>query len=157
MANHKATKKDTRQANKRRERNRYHGKTTRNAMRDLMAMTSETDAKDKLKTVEGMLDKLAKRNIIHANKAANLKSAMAKKVATIGNVVEAPVKSKKSTAKNATGATKNAASKKAASKATATKVAEAKAAEEATPVATATPVVETSSAPVEETPAAENE
>ncbi len=99
MANHKATKKDTRQANKRRERNRYHGKTTRNAMRDLSAMTSETDAKDKLKKVEAMLDKLAKRNIIHKNKAANLKSAMAKKINNIATAVEAPVKVKRAATK----------------------------------------------------------
>lgn len=87
MANHKATKKDTRQANKRRERNRYHGKTTRNAMRDLMALTNEGEAKDKLKKVEAMLDKLAKRNIIHKNKAANLKSALAKGVNNVANIV----------------------------------------------------------------------
>lgn len=80
MANHKATKKDTRQANKRRERNRYHGKTTRNAMRDLMALTEGAAAKDKLPTVVAMLDKLAKRNVIHKNKASNLKSAITKKV-----------------------------------------------------------------------------
>lgn len=102
MANHKATKKDTRQANKRRERNRYHGKTTRNAMRDLMALTSEADAKEKLKTVSGMLDKLAKRNIIHKNKAANLKSALAKRVSGLANVVEAPVKAKRVSTKKAT-------------------------------------------------------
>jgi small subunit ribosomal protein S20 len=85
MANHKATKKDTRQANKRRERNRYHGKTTRNAMRDLMAVSDEKLAAEKLPTVEAMLDKLAKRNIIHKNKAANLKSALAKKVNALSN------------------------------------------------------------------------
>lgn len=112
MANHKATKKDTRQANKRRERNRYHGKTTRNAMRDLMALTSEADAKDKLKTVEGMLDKLAKRNIIHKNKAANLKSALAKRVTALANVVEAPVKAKRVSTKKA--GTKKAAATPAA-------------------------------------------
>lgn len=99
MANHKATKKDTRQANKRRERNRYHGKTTRNAMRDLMALTSEAEAKEKLKTVEGMLDKLAKRNVIHKNKAANLKSALAKRVSALANYVEAPVKPKRESTK----------------------------------------------------------
>jgi|JI6StandDraft_1071083.scaffolds.fasta_scaffold352932_1 small subunit ribosomal protein S20 len=121
MANHKATKKDTRQANKRRERNRYHGKTTRNAMRDLMAITVEGEAKDKLKTVEAMLDKLAKRNIIHKNKAANLKSALAKKVNAVGSTTEEVVKVKKATKKkNATGASKAAASKKAAVKKAAT-------------------------------------
>ena len=88
MANHKATKKDTRQANKRRERNRYHGKTTRNAMRDLMSVTVEADAKDKLPNVVAMLDKLAKKNIIHKKKAANLKSALAKKVNDLTNKVE---------------------------------------------------------------------
>jgi small subunit ribosomal protein S20 len=101
MANHKATKKDTRQANKRRERNRYQGKTTRNAMRDLMAMTSEGEAKDKLKKVESMLDKLAKRNVIHKNKAANLKSALAKKINNLATaVVEAP-KARKASPKKA--------------------------------------------------------
>jgi small subunit ribosomal protein S20 len=88
MANHKATKKDTRQANKRRERNRYHGKTTRNAMRDLMAVTVDTEAKEKLPNVVAMLDKLAKKNIIHKKKAANLKSALAKKVNDLANKVE---------------------------------------------------------------------
>jgi small subunit ribosomal protein S20 len=106
MANHKATKKDTRQANKRRERNRYHGKTTRNAMRDLMAISSEPDAKDKLKTVEGMLDKLAKRNVIHKNKAANLKSALAKRVNELKNAVAVVEKPKKAATRKA-GATKS--------------------------------------------------
>lgn len=114
MANHKATKKDTRQANKRRERNRYHGKTTRNAMRDLQALTSEGEAKDKLKKVEAMLDKLAKRNIIHKNKAANLKSAMAKKINAIGTVTET-VKVKRAPGKKATDG-KTAAKKSAAKK-----------------------------------------
>ena len=80
MANHKATKKDTRQANKRRDRNRYQGKTTRNAMRDLASITSEADAKDRLPKVIAMLDKLAKNNVIHKNKAANLKSSLAKAI-----------------------------------------------------------------------------
>lgn len=94
MANHKATKKDTRQAATRRERNRYQGKTTRNAMRDLQAVSDLATAKDKLPLVEAMLDKLAKRNVIHKNKAANLKSALAKKVNDLANAKpeEAPVK-----------------------------------------------------------------
>ncbi len=99
MANHKATKKDTRQANKRRERNRYHGKTTRNAMRDLLAITDTTTAKEKLPQVEAMLDKLAKRNIIHKNKAANLKSSLAKKVNQLSTPVEKEVVAKKTTKK----------------------------------------------------------
>lgn len=93
MANHQATKKDTRQANKRRERNRYHGKTTRNAMRELLATATEPGAKDKLPKVIAMLDKLAKKNIIHKNKAANLKSSLTKNVNTAGTkVAEVKVK-----------------------------------------------------------------
>ena len=80
MANHKATKKDVRQAAKRRERNRYNGKTTRNAIRDLKAITEKKAATEELPSVVGMIDKLAKRGLIHKNKAANLKSALAKKV-----------------------------------------------------------------------------
>jgi small subunit ribosomal protein S20 len=78
MANHKATKKDTRQAAKRRERNRYYGKTTRNAVRDLKT-TEGSVYTEKLPDVISMIDKLAKRGIIHKNKAANLKSKLAKK------------------------------------------------------------------------------
>ena len=78
MANHSATKKDARQAAKRRDRNRYYGKTTRNAIRDLRAAeTAEAGAK--LPTVISMIDKLAKRGIIHKNKAANLKSKLSRK------------------------------------------------------------------------------
>lgn len=81
MANHKATKKDVRQATKRRERNRFYGKTTRNAVRDLRAATT-ADATKKLPEVISMIDKLAKRGIIHKNKAANLKSKLTKKSVT---------------------------------------------------------------------------
>ena len=80
MANHKATKKDVRQAAKRRERNKYYGKTTRNAIRDLKAASGK-EADDKLPLVASMIDKLAKRGVIHKNKAANLKSKLTKKVA----------------------------------------------------------------------------
>ena len=78
MANHKATKKDMRQAAKRRERNKYYGRTTRNAIRDLRAADTK-EAKDKLPTVISMIDKMAKRGTIHKNKAANLKRKLAKK------------------------------------------------------------------------------
>lgn len=81
MANHKATKKDVRQAAKRRDRNKYYGKTTRNAIRDLKAADGK-EANDKFPVVASMIDKLAKRGVIHRNKAANLKSKLAKKVAT---------------------------------------------------------------------------
>ena len=79
MANHKATKKYARQSAKRRERNRYYGKTTRNAIRDIRVAESK-DAVEKLSSVESMIDKLAKKGIIHRNKAANLKSKLAKKI-----------------------------------------------------------------------------
>jgi small subunit ribosomal protein S20 len=80
MANHKATKKDARQALKRRERNRYYGKTTRNAIRKLIANTDADAARQELPNVISMIDKLAKRNVIHKNKASNLKSALMKKL-----------------------------------------------------------------------------
>lgn len=79
MANHKATKKDVRQAAKRRQRNKYNGKTTRNAIRDLKVLTGK-EAGEKLPLVASMIDKLAKRGVIHKNKAANLKSKLTKKV-----------------------------------------------------------------------------
>lgn len=79
MANHKATKKDVRQATKRRERNRYYGKTTRNAVRDFRELKTKKEAGDKLPEIASEIDKLAKRGIIHKNKAANLKSKLAKR------------------------------------------------------------------------------
>ena len=98
MANHKATKKDVRQAAKRRDRNRYYGKTTRNAIRDLKENKEKPAYDENLPVVESMIDKLAKRGIIHKNKAANLKSKLAKKsnnlakaaATTAAPVVEAP-------------------------------------------------------------------
>ncbi len=83
MANHKATKKDVRQSTKRRERNRYYGKTTRNAIRDLRTVTDASAAGEQLPEVASMIDKLAKRGVIHKNKAANLKSKLAKRVNTL--------------------------------------------------------------------------
>lgn len=80
MANHSATKKDVRQSTKRNERNRYYGKTTRNAIRDIRALDVKKDASDKQASVASMIDKLAKRGTIHKNKAANLKSKLAKKI-----------------------------------------------------------------------------
>jgi small subunit ribosomal protein S20 len=79
MANHSATKKDVRQSAKRNERNRYNGKTTRNAIRDLKA-SDKAAAIAELPKVAAMIDKLAKRGTIHKNKAANLKSKLAKRV-----------------------------------------------------------------------------
>ena len=83
MANHAATKKDVRQSTKRRERNRYYGKTTRNAIRDLKVLDTKDSANEKLPAVASMIDKLAKRGIIHKNKAANLKRKLTKGVNTL--------------------------------------------------------------------------
>ena len=80
MANHKATKKDVRQVAKRREKNRYQGKTTRNLMRDLRASTDATAAAETLPSVLSKIEKLAKKGVIHKNKAANLKSKLTKAV-----------------------------------------------------------------------------
>ncbi|MBK5270731.1 MAG: 30S ribosomal protein S20 [Bacteroidia bacterium] len=79
MANHSATKKDVRQSTKRRERNKYYGKTTRNAIRDIKALKGK-EMSDQLPGVSSMIDRLAKRGIIHKNKAANLKRKLTKKV-----------------------------------------------------------------------------
>ena len=81
MANHKATKKDVRQASKRRDRNKFYGKTTRNAIRDFK-LAKGKEASEQLPGVISMIDKLAKRGVIHKNKAANLKSKLARKANT---------------------------------------------------------------------------
>jgi len=82
MANHKATKKDVRQATKRRERNKYYGKTTRNAIRDLKTSKDDKAYGETLPSVISMIDKLAKKGVIHKNKASNLKRKLSRKTAT---------------------------------------------------------------------------
>jgi len=83
MANHKSSLKRIRQTAKRRLHNRYYAKTMRNAVRKLRATTDKAVATELLPKVQQMLDKLAKRNIIHKNKAANIKSSVAKHVNTL--------------------------------------------------------------------------
>ena len=80
MANHKSAQKIIRSNESKKLRNKYQHKTTRNAVRNLRAMTDKTEAETLLKSVVSMLDKLAKRNIIHKNKAANLKSGLQVKI-----------------------------------------------------------------------------
>lgn len=80
MANTRNAKKAARQAVKRRLHNRYYAKTTRNAIRAFRAMTENKQAGEALPKVVSMIDKLAKRNIIHDNKASNLKSKLMKKL-----------------------------------------------------------------------------
>ena len=83
MANHKSALKRIRSNETKRLRNRYQHKTTRNAMRQLRSTSEKKEAESLFPKVVSMLDKLAKRNIIHANKAANLKSKLAKHVASL--------------------------------------------------------------------------
>ncbi len=80
MANHKSAQKRIRTNDSKRLRNKYQHKTTRNAVRNLRALTDKTEAEALLISVVSMLDKLAKRNIIHKNKAANLKSGLQVKI-----------------------------------------------------------------------------
>ncbi len=77
MANHKSSEKRIRQTKVRTLRNKYYAKTMRNAVRKLRAMTDKDEAMALYPTVQKMLDKLAKKNVIHANKAANIKSSLA--------------------------------------------------------------------------------
>ncbi|VBB47495.1 30S ribosomal protein S20 [uncultured Paludibacter sp.] len=76
MANHKSSIKRIRQTEKRKLHNRYYAKTARNAVRKLRATTDKAVATELLPKVSSMLDKLAKRNVIHKNKAGNLKSKL---------------------------------------------------------------------------------
>ena len=76
MANHKSAQKRIRQTEVRRVRNRYYHKTTRNAVKALRNTTDKSAAEALLPKVTAMLDKLAKINVIHKNKAGNLKSSL---------------------------------------------------------------------------------
>lgn len=76
MANHASADKRNRQNEKRRLHNKYYAKTTRNAIKALRNTTDKAAAEALLPKVYAMLDKLAKTNIIHSNKAANLKSGL---------------------------------------------------------------------------------
>ncbi|MBQ0056746.1 MAG: 30S ribosomal protein S20 [Bacteroidales bacterium] len=80
MANHKSSKKRIKQTITRNTSNRYYGKITRNAVRKFRATTDKAEATAQLPKVSSMLDRLAKKGVIHANKAANLKSKLAKQV-----------------------------------------------------------------------------
>ena len=76
MANHKSSKKRIRQTETRRLHNKYYHKTARNAVKALRNTTEKEAAEKLMPKVASMLDKLAKRHIIHKNKAANLKSSL---------------------------------------------------------------------------------
>jgi small subunit ribosomal protein S20 len=83
MANHKSAIKRIRANNSKRLVNRYYAKTTRNAVKKLRGTTTKTEAVALLPKVVAMLDKLAKKNVIHKNKASNLKSKLTKRVNAI--------------------------------------------------------------------------
>ena len=83
MANHKSALKRIRQTATRTLRNKYQHKTTRNAIKALRDSSDKKEAAAMLPKVSSMVDKLAKRNIIHKNKAANLKSSLTKHVASL--------------------------------------------------------------------------
>lgn len=80
MANHKSALKRIRSNEAKRLRNRYQHKTTRTFIKRLREATDKTEAEKLLTEVTSMIDKLAKKNIIHNNKASNLKSSLTKKV-----------------------------------------------------------------------------
>nr|WP_321411408.1 30S ribosomal protein S20 [uncultured Allomuricauda sp.] len=83
MANHKSALKRIRRNEAVRLRNRYQHKTVRNAIKKLRNEEDKKAAEALLPTVVGMIDKLAKKNIIHNNKASNLKSKLTTQVAAM--------------------------------------------------------------------------
>ncbi|TKG92467.1 30S ribosomal protein S20 [Puteibacter caeruleilacunae] len=76
MANHKSAEKRIRQSEKRRVHNKYFAKTMRNAIRALRNTSEKEAASEMLPKVTSLIDRLAKKNVIHKNKAANLKSSL---------------------------------------------------------------------------------
>jgi small subunit ribosomal protein S20 len=80
MANHKSSEKRIRQTVNKTERNKYYAKTMRNTLKRIRTTTGKKEAEELLPKMNSMLDKLAKKNIIHKNKAANLKSSVVKHV-----------------------------------------------------------------------------
>ncbi|SFD99325.1 30S ribosomal protein S20 [Thermophagus xiamenensis] len=84
MANHQSAKKRIRKSEKQRLHNKYYAKTARNAIKKLRNTTDKSEAEALYPKVTSMLDKLAKKNIIHKNKAANLKSKLARHINQLG-------------------------------------------------------------------------
>ena len=84
MANHKSSLNRIRQDKKKALHNKYYAKTMRNAVRKLRALTDKEEAVKLYPSVQKMLDKLSKTNIIHKNKAANIKSSLALHINKLG-------------------------------------------------------------------------
>ena len=80
MAQHSSAKKRIRSSEKKRNENRYYAKTMRNALRDFRALQDKAVATERLPKMISIIDKLAKRSVIHKNKASNLKSKLMKQV-----------------------------------------------------------------------------
>ena len=83
MANHKSSIKRIRQTESRRLENKYYARTTRNAVKKLRSTTEKEAATSQYSEVSSMLDKLAKKNVIHKNKASNLKSKLSHYINTL--------------------------------------------------------------------------
>lgn len=83
MANHQSAKKRIRQSAVRKISNRYYARTMRNALKKLRNTTDKSEAEELYPRVASMLDRLAKKNLIHKNKAANLKSSLSKHVSSL--------------------------------------------------------------------------
>ena len=83
MANHQSAKKRIRQSEVKRVSNKYYAFSTRNAIRKLLGLETKSEAEELFPKVTSMLDKLAKKNIIHKKKASNLKSNMQKHVSSL--------------------------------------------------------------------------
>jgi small subunit ribosomal protein S20 len=77
MANHKSSQKRIRSNEAKKDRNRYQAKTVRNAIKSFRSVTDKKEAAAQLPKLATMLDRLAKKSVIHKNKAANLKSELA--------------------------------------------------------------------------------
>jgi small subunit ribosomal protein S20 len=83
MPTHKSAAKRARQSQKKKVHNKYYAKTMRNAVKRLRDTTDKSEAEEKYPKVVSMIDKLAKKNIIHKNKASNLKSKLKKHVTSL--------------------------------------------------------------------------
>ena len=102
MANHKSAEKRIRSSATKRLRNRYQAKTTRTATKNLRLSEEKAEAEKLYTGVTSMLDKLAKKGVIHKNKAAKQKSKLAKAINKIGTATAHPTKHKKKAAPKAT-------------------------------------------------------
>ena len=96
MANHKSAIKRIRQTKTRNVKNRLQHKTTRNAIKVLKETTTKKEAEKQFTNVTSLLDKLAKNNVIHKNKSANLKSKLSKHVNSLKTVKKVKSKAKSS-------------------------------------------------------------